>query len=110
MAGCGTKCGSLWGVLVLGWGGGMGLYLPVRAPMCSARRITMSKTWSRKTMLLSQGQGMVLRPQGHAPPQPHPPACPPLSLPPSPQAVRKMVEAKKLESSLTYDSSFGEGK
>ncbi|GFH18905.1 AAA domain-containing protein [Haematococcus lacustris] len=26
------------------------------------------------------------------------------------KAVRKMVEAKKLESSLTYDSSFGEGK
>jgi hypothetical protein len=25
------------------------------------------------------------------------------------QAVRKMMEAKKLESTLTYDSSFGDG-
>jgi hypothetical protein len=25
------------------------------------------------------------------------------------QAVRKMMDAKKLESSLTYDSSFGDG-
>lgn len=25
------------------------------------------------------------------------------------KAVRKLVEAKKLESSLTYDSSFGDG-
>ena len=35
-------------------------------------------------------------------------ALPPSSLP-HPQAVRKLMDAKKLESTLAYDSTFGDG-
>jgi hypothetical protein len=37
-----------------------------------------------------------------------PPALPPACLP-LPQAVRKLTDAKKLETTLNYDSSFGDG-